>query len=336
MTVLYVDEVRGSSKVVGRGGLLCGVGSRQIVLSAGNSGVNPVVRVQKSVFGQVIDPVTDPGLGYCVESVVIENLIIDGGNYSGVTGILLENVVHCLIRNVTIRNCEVGIHIRDFKGLWSECNTLKHIRMENVKKGIIFTTTGYDAIGRPGNSAAFTSIEDVDITLADNVVGCVGIQLGGTQIVNNPNPKENDSDGIVTESFGPCPVFIDPYSSHLRAVVRLGNLGGVGLKVINGFLHFAQAHLTVIGHNNPTDIGVDLKEAHVYKGFANANNAVYPTAGIDDMFVFYSQFSQIDNSNNLTSAGGFMLITSDISSQNRVCRHSADTTKIDIDVKSLT
>jgi len=53
--------------------------------------------------------------------------------------------------------------------------------MVNVEKGIVFITTGKYSDGRPGNSAAFTTIEDVDITLADNVNDCVGIQIGGAQ-----------------------------------------------------------------------------------------------------------------------------------------------------------
>jgi len=47
-----------------------------------------------------------------------------------------------LVCNVTIRNCAVGVHIRAYEGWWSVCNTLGHIRMVNVKKGVIFTTTG--------------------------------------------------------------------------------------------------------------------------------------------------------------------------------------------------
>ena len=329
MTVISGVVNCNSSLVVSRGGLLRGVGGRQAVLCAGNSGVNPVVRVEKADFDNTY-PDFSP-------SAVIENLIIDGKGM-GVTGILLENVVHCHIRNVTIRNCDVGIHIRDVKGCWSECNTLKHIRMVNVKKGIVFTTTGYGGVGRPGNSAAFTTIEDVDITLADNVSGCVGIQIGGKQIVNNSDPKDNDSDEKVIAPFGDCPVFVDAYSSHLRVVVRLGNLGGCGLSVINGFLHFAQAHLTVIGHNNPTDIGIDLQEAHKYKAYTDSAGVGYPTAGIDYVFIFYSQFSQnaIVSNKLVAVEKGFMLVTLDVPSQNRVCRDSADPTEIDIDVKSLT
>ena len=198
----------------------------------------------------------------------------------------------------------------------------------------MFTTTGLFGDGEPCNSAAFTTLDGVDIGLAD-VSDAVGIQIGGKQILNNPS-SGNDSDTTVPFGGSECPVFVDAYSSHLRAVVRLGNLGGCGLKVINGYLHFVQAHLTVIGHNNVSDVGIDLQEAHGYKDYLVTNSYNYPPAGIFGAFVFYSQFSQIDNSNTLTSPGGFMLVTSNVSSQNRIRRHSADLTEIDIDVKSLT
>ena len=335
MTVINGNETISLSKVVGRGGLLRGVGSRKVVLSADNSSINPVVRVQDTVFEEEAKSF---GLDAFAESEVIENLIIDGGNFPGVTGILLENVCQCLIRNVTIRNCEVGIHIRDVEGLWSEGNTLKHIRMENVKKGIVFTTTGKDSDPRPGNSAAFTTIEDVDIGLAD-VSDAVGIQIGGKQIVNNPNPLLNDLDTVKTLNSIKCPVFMDPYSSFIRVRVRLGSQGGTGLKVINGFLHFAQAHLTVIGHVNGSGVGIDLREAHNYKtileGQSTIFNKLYPPKYIENMFVFYSQFTKLA-SNGAVSFGGFMLVTSNILSQNRILRDPADTTKLDIQVKSIT
>jgi hypothetical protein len=171
--------------------LLQGVGGRQVVLSAATSSVDPVVRV----YGLISDP---------TQSVVVENLIIDDHDL-GVTGILLDNTPHCLIRNVTIRNCDVGIHIRDGIGLWSECNTLKHVRLENVKKGVVFSTSGpflSDPAGRPGASAAFTSIEDVDIELAD-FSDSVGIQVGGTQLINSTlyDPVDSYSTTIQTENL---------------------------------------------------------------------------------------------------------------------------------------
>jgi hypothetical protein len=342
MTIDIVSGVETipSSKVVSLGGLLQGAGgSRQDVLLAGNSLVGPVVRVDGTLFEKDVPP--NSGLEAFAESALIENLIIDGDNQPGVTtGILLQNVCQCLIRNVTIRNCEVGIHIRDYEGLWSEGNTLKHIRMENVKKGIVFTTTGpYDdgQVTWPGNSAAFTTIEDVDIELA-NVSSAVGIQIGGKQITNKTYPLLNDSDAIVQLASGNYLSFVDPYSSHLKATVRLGSQGGTGLKVLNGFLHFAQAHLTVIGDSNGSGKGIDLHEAHTIKSTIKSvfGSSIYPPEGLFDAFIFYSQFSKINSSNVLVSPGGFMLVTSNILPQNRLFRALDDFTKCDVEVKSLT
>jgi len=66
--------------------------------------------------------------------------------------------------------------------------------MVNVRKGVVFTTTGSlensgdlnnKANNLSGVSVAFTTVEGVVIGLADDVSGCVGIQVGGTQIVNS-------------------------------------------------------------------------------------------------------------------------------------------------------
>ena len=245
------------------GDLLRGEGSRRVVLTAQNSLVNPVVRVHCL-------------LSKPIKSVVIENLIIDGGGLPGVTGILLENVVHCLIRNVTIRNCEVGVHIRSYKGLWSEGNVLKHVCMENVKKGVVFTTTGpykwnMDDPPYPGSefcSDAFTTLDGVDISLKDNDADAVGIQVGGIQITTDPDPNGVDTyttdikpcdDAIVLPSTNLYATGITPYSSHFRVRVRLGSAGGAGLRILNGKLYWAQAHLTVIKEDgSPGGIGIDI------------------------------------------------------------------------------
>jgi hypothetical protein len=123
-------------------------------------------------------------------------------------------------------------------------------------------------------------------------------------------------------------------------VVRLGNLCGVGLKVVNGFLHFAQAHLTVVGHDNVSDVGIDLREAYSYKttleGQSNIFNNLYPPTDIEGVFVFYNQFSKIDNNNVLIPPGGFMLVTSNVLPQNCILKHQNDTLLDDVVVKSFT
>ena len=71
---------------------------------------------------------------------VIENLIIDGANKLGVVGVLLENVCGCLVRNVTIMNCEVGIKVRLTSGGGGSLfgNRFEHVRLINVERGIVF------------------------------------------------------------------------------------------------------------------------------------------------------------------------------------------------------
>ena len=57
---------------------------------------------------------------------------------------------------------------------------------------------------------------------------------------------------------------------------------------------------------------------------------------VDGVFVFYSQFSKIDNNSALVSPGGFMLVTSHVLSNKRLLRDSNDATLCDIEVKSIT
>jgi hypothetical protein len=95
-------------------------------------------------------------------SAVIENLVIDGQNHSFVTGILLEDVYNCSIRNVTIKNCDVGITVKAKSGKWCESNSFSHIRMENVGKGIQFVSDDSNA------SFSYTKISDVGIELSNS------------------------------------------------------------------------------------------------------------------------------------------------------------------------
>jgi hypothetical protein len=288
-----------------------------------------------------------------VESAVIENLIIDGKNMPGVTGILLQNVAHCMIRNLTIRNCEVGIHVRSYKGLWSECTNLKHIRMENVKKGIVFTTTGpyvwqipnsNDTSLQAGASAAFTTIDDVDIGLKDNDSNAVGIQVGGTQIISNDPGGIHDSLTTTIENEFGDPIagtnpqkystIIYPYSSHIRARVRLGNAGGTGLRIMNGMLYWAQAHLTVTKKGSSGGIGVDIQNHPVLLD-------EYGSAVKQDRVVWENQFSTFTGTGNneVATKGGFMLVVdSNIATPvNPVLYtpNNANSIKADIQIKTI-
>lgn len=102
---------------------------------------------------------------------IIENLIIDGTGVSGTTGILLENVCNCLIRNLTIMNCDVGIEVKITGDNWSQSNRFEHIRMRNVKTGIKFTGTSSN------KDFSYTTIDNVGINLIDDV-NSRGIQVG--------------------------------------------------------------------------------------------------------------------------------------------------------------
>jgi hypothetical protein len=240
--------------------LLQGAEGRKWAIIAGSSAANPLVKVQSTVF---------EGPDRFVHSALIENLVIDG-NDQNVTGILLENVGQCQIRNVTIKNCDVGIHLKNVEGWWSECNFLKHIRMENVKTGIKFTGSQKISNYRPGDSAAFTMIDDVDISLVNNSAA-VGIQIG---------------DGVD---------LIKPYSSYLKASIKLGSAGGTGLKVLNGEFKFGLGHLTVMGPSS--GIGV----------FVDSNSSVRR--------IWRNQFSEYTSiqGQEIAIIGGFMLVTSGIS-----------------------
>lgn len=286
MTLINQDTALSQSLVMNlndSSDYLYGASSKKYRVYATSSAANPIVNVQSNWLYS--DPFS--------KSPVIENLVIDGQN-QGVTGILLQNVVGGQIRNVTIKNCAVGIHLRSYYGLWSECNCLKHIRMENVTKGIVFTTTGpytyWDSdqgkfITNPGDSAGFTTIDDVGIKLA-NTSDAIGIQIGGIQISNDP--YKND----VTTTV------IKPYSSRIKANIWMDSAGGTGIKIINGEIKFAQSNISIQGPSN--GIGVDLRDATT-----------------QDRAIWYNQFSKFTgtppNDFIYNNQRGFMLATAGIS-----------------------
>jgi hypothetical protein len=202
-----------NSTTVPMDGLLKGVGSKQVTLNySGNT--NAIVvghnARRNSTTGQY---------DKWYKAAVIENLIIDGQSSTyGATGIVLSDVYNCLIRNVTLRNFEVGIKITATDLLddgvthmsppnWSEANKIRHVRMENVKTGIRFDS------GTGKGSFGFTTIDDVGIQLA-NDASAVGIQIG---TLNNS-------------------ITAQPYSSFMKANVWEQSSGGTGMKLINGEL----------------------------------------------------------------------------------------------------
>jgi len=169
-------------------------------------------------------------------SAVIENLVIDGNTDGGgssfgvgTTGILLQNVYNCLIRNVTIMNCEVGIKVKLTDGFWSHGNRFEHIRMINVKNGIVFEGTS------SARDFSYTVIDDVRISLAGFLDDVVGIKIG---------------------------VNADLHCAFIKATVWLGdfpddNYPQVGL-VVDGSLRYSLVNLEVEQEQprDPTGYGV--------------------------------------------------------------------------------
>ena len=146
-------------------------------------------------------------------SAVIENLVIDCKNKSGMVGILLEDVSHCLVRNVTIMNCDVGIKVRltGSRGVYAQGNRFEHICLVNVKIGILFE----GAVS--ARDFSFTVVDDVGISLGGNLSD-VGIKVGA---------------------------FADLFSVFVRANVWLNGSNGVGLSMENGTIRFSLVNLAV-------------------------------------------------------------------------------------------
>jgi hypothetical protein len=234
----------GGTVTVSRNGRYAGNGSKQTTLTYANA--NVIMQVEANVPG-----------GYYHENALIENLIIDGQSQSGTVGILLQNVYNCTIRNLTIKNCDVGIKIENTNNYWSQSNRIEHIKMINVKQGILFT----GAINNPGD-VGFTIIEDVEIKLKDNYPSGVGIQIGTS---TNPVMK--------------------PYNSIIRATILLGNDTGCGMRIY-GELKYSLVCLAVEGTNNG-GTGVDIQN--------NQNQAVYKNQSF--MLTYGSISTSINKSN---------------------------------------
>lgn len=237
---------------VPKDGLLRGVGSKQITLNYTGSDsaitVTPNVRwLRNEQTGENI--FTD-----WTKTAVIENLIIDGQGSTNAIGIKLEDVYNYIVRNVTIKNFEVGIKLSatdkyDVVGgnpvstggavrNFSEMHTIKHVRLENVKTGILFDT------GTGDGSFAFTKIDDVGIQLK-NDSSAVGIQVGNT----------TDTSVAIAH----------PYSSFMRAHVWIQSAGGTGLRLRRGEIKYGLTSLTVNGPSN--GYGADLSAG-------NANDCI--------------------------------------------------------------
>jgi hypothetical protein len=134
-------------------GLLRGTGSKQVKI---RSSANPIISVNSN-------------LSDLTKSAVIENLRIEGVNGTE-TGILLQNVYNCKIRNISVENCALGIKLTSTGSGWSQSNRMEHVRMRGVNKGIQFAPGGTNNFG-------FTHIDDVGISLK-YVSDSRGIEIG--------------------------------------------------------------------------------------------------------------------------------------------------------------
>ena len=189
----------GSTIVVPRNGRYSGDGSKQNTVTY--TGASTIMRVEANIPSY-------PG-----ESAVIENLVIDGsGGPTGTTGILLENVYNCHIRNLTIKNCDIGIKVSITGSNWAHANRFEHIRMINVKTGILFAGTSTN------RDFSYTTIDDVGISLRDSDSTAIGIKIG--------EPYAN------------------LYCGFIKATVWLGSSSGKGM-VINGQLKLSLVNLEV-------------------------------------------------------------------------------------------
>lgn len=172
---------------------------------------------------------------------IIENLIIDGQSQADTIGIQLQNVANCIIRNVTIMNCNIGIHLWVTGSNSMRGNRFEHIRMKNVKYGIVFEgdTTNKDF--------SYTTIDDVGISLLENVqsTDATGILVGTAAIdtanldnafikatvwLNDTNGKGMEVKGRVKYSLVNLEVEQDPISPYPNLVLR----NGKGLQVDQG------------------------------------------------------------------------------------------------------
>ncbi|HIJ07870.1 TPA: hypothetical protein HA274_00735, partial [Candidatus Bathyarchaeota archaeon] len=213
----FLESGSGSTIVVPFNGRYAGYGSKQATVTW--SGANDIVKVDTNL------PSNLDG------NAIIENLVIDGVDAPNTTGILLDNVYNCLVRNVTIKNCDVGIKVRITGSGWSHANRFEHIRMINVKQGILFTGTSTN------RDFSHTIIDDVGISL-DGDSGSIGIKVG--------DPHAN------------------LYCAFIKATVWLGKTGGKGMEV-NGQLKFSLVNLEVEEESGYNGFGVQISSgATVY------------------------------------------------------------------------
>jgi hypothetical protein len=225
-----------------------------------------------------IDPNYSNDSKYVHRTAVVENLIVDGQGQGGTTGLFLRNLGNVFIRNVTVRNCDVGIHLHNAKGAWTETNHIQHVRMENVKTGILFSSDGYFSDDLPGNSFGHSYIDDVSIALRDTS-NAVGIQVGDGQFGNG---------GVGIKPNGWI-VTVDPYFSFLKADVWFGAADSCGVKLVNGTVKHCLVNIGVHGKGVGAGVGLDLFSAVTSSVSPVEKNQRSKTLGVMSGFVLRTE-----------------------------------------------
>ena len=148
------NQTRSTTYTLSADELLRGSGSKQIVLE---STANPILSVASNL--------SNPD-----ETAIIENLVIWGNGSN--TAIELSDVYNCKIRNVTIRNCDTGIKLTATSNNFSQANSIEHVRMYWVNRGIKFDQ------GAGTGDFKFTHIDNVGISLRTDQSNLNGIEVG--------------------------------------------------------------------------------------------------------------------------------------------------------------
>jgi hypothetical protein len=150
-------------------GLLHGIGGRTSII---HSIANPIIRVLTNAHNQF------------VKNAFLENIILEGDNSTtSQIAIELNDVSRCNISNVLIKDVDVGIKIRANMGNSSNFNSIEHVQIENVNKGIQFHNNGSGNFGS-------THIDDVSIALNDQE-NLVGIEVGAGCTLTMPQVFAN-------------------------------------------------------------------------------------------------------------------------------------------------
>ena len=146
------------TRVVTSDGLLTGEGSKQTTIT---SQADTIIRLT----GNFSNP---------DKNALIQNLVIYGNGNN--TAIKIEDACGTLIKNISIRNCDVGIKLTATGTCYDEATKIEHVRMTWVNTGIQFLK------GTGTGSFNTTFIDDVGISLKDSP-NLKGIEVGANCVV---------------------------------------------------------------------------------------------------------------------------------------------------------